>query len=111
MAWHFLQFFGVLIEFLLFCYLVNIFIICGVSVSIETVDWTTSISVLTGAGKGFSLFDAMSRPAVDSTQSPIHQVPGAFSLGIKYPECEADNSPPSGAKVKHAWSYNSTPPW
>jgi hypothetical protein len=35
-------------------------------------------------------------------------VPGAFSLGVKPPGREADNSPPSSAEVKNAWSYTST---
>jgi hypothetical protein len=34
---------------------------------------------------------------------------GALSLGVKRPEREADNSPPSSAEVKNAWSYTSTP--
>jgi hypothetical protein len=34
---------------------------------------------------------------------------GSFSRG-KRPGCETDNSPPSSAKVKNAWSYTSTPP-
>jgi hypothetical protein len=36
--------------------------------------------------------------------------PGALSLGIKWPEREADHSPPSRAQVKNEWSYNSAPP-
>jgi hypothetical protein len=31
-----------------------------------------------------------------------------FSLGVKWPECEADHSPPSSAEVRNAWSYTST---
>jgi hypothetical protein len=34
---------------------------------------------------------------------------GAFSLGVKQPGREADNSPPSSAEVKNAWKYTSTP--
>jgi hypothetical protein len=30
--------------------------------------------------------------------------------GLKQPGSEADNSPPSSAKVKNAWSCTSTPP-
>jgi hypothetical protein len=36
-------------------------------------------------------------------------VPGPLSLAVKRPRREADHSPPSSAKVKNAWSYNSTP--
>jgi hypothetical protein len=43
------------------------------------------------------------------TQPPIQWVPGILSLGVKRPECEADDSPPSSAEVKNAWSYNSSP--
>jgi hypothetical protein len=43
-------------------------------------------------------------------EPPTQWVPGALSLGIKYPVCEADHSPQSSAKVKKAWSYTSTPP-
>jgi hypothetical protein len=34
---------------------------------------------------------------------------GSFSA-VKRPGREADNSPPSSAKVKSAWSYTSTSP-
>jgi hypothetical protein len=57
----------------------------------------------------FSL-TTVSRMALGPAQPPIQCVPGAFSQGIKRPECEADNSPPSIAEVKNAWSYTSTPP-
>jgi len=30
-------------------------------------------------------------------------------MGVKQPECEADYSPLSSAKVKDGWSYTSTP--
>jgi len=36
-------------------------------------------------------------------------VPGVLSLWVKQQEREADHSPPSCAKVKNAWSYNSIP--
>jgi hypothetical protein len=44
------------------------------------------------------------------TQPPLQWVPGALSLGVKRPECEADHSPPSSAEVKNVRSYTSTPP-
>jgi len=34
----------------------------------------------------------------------------ALSLGIKWPVCKADNSPPSSAEVKNVWNYTSTSP-
>jgi hypothetical protein len=59
---------------------------------------------------GIFLFTTTSRPALGPTQPPIQWVPGALSLGVKRPGCEADHSPPSVAEVKNAWSYTSTPP-
>jgi hypothetical protein len=48
-------------------------------------------------------------------QPPIQWVPGALSLGVKRPECEADPSPPSSAEVKECvelYSHSSnTSPW
>jgi hypothetical protein len=46
------------------------------------------------------LFTTASRTALGPTQPPIQWVPGALSLGIKRPGCEADHSPPSNAEVK-----------
>jgi hypothetical protein len=43
------------------------------------------------------------------TQPPIQWVPGALSLGVKWPGREVDHSPPSSAEVKNEWSYTSTP--
>jgi hypothetical protein len=54
------------------------------------------------------LFTTASRPNLGPTQPPIQWVLVSLSLGVKRPECEADNSPPSSAKVKNAWSYAST---
>jgi hypothetical protein len=61
-------------------------------------------------GLGIVSFTTVSRPALEPTQPPIQWVPGALSLGVKRPECEADHSPPSSDEVKNAWSYTSTPP-
>jgi hypothetical protein len=52
------------------------------------------------ADSGSFLFTTASRMAMGLTQSPIQGVPGALSLGIKQPRCEADHSPPSSAEVK-----------
>jgi len=35
---------------------------------------------------------------------------GGSFLGLRRPWREADHSPPSSAKVKNSWNYNSTPP-
>ena len=42
------------------------------------------------------------------TQSAIQWVPRALSLGVKWPGCEAENSPPSNTEVMNGWSYIST---
>jgi hypothetical protein len=49
---------------------------------------------------GIFLFTTASRPALGLTQPPIQWVPEDLSLGVKWPKCEADHSPPSGAEVK-----------
>jgi hypothetical protein len=33
-------------------------------------------------------------------QPPIQWIPGALSMGVKWPGGEADNSPPSSSEVK-----------
>jgi hypothetical protein len=38
--------------------------------------------------------------ALGPTQPPIQWVPGALSLGVKWPGCEADHSPQSSTEVK-----------
>jgi hypothetical protein len=61
--------------------------------------------------QGLEIFlTTMSRTALGPTQPPIQWVPGALSLEVKQPGCEADHSPPSSAEVKNVWSYTSTPP-
>jgi hypothetical protein len=60
-------------------------------------------------GLGIFLFTTVSRPAMGPTQPPIQWVLVALSLGVKCPTYEADYSPPTGAEVKSAWSYTSTP--
>jgi hypothetical protein len=62
------------------------------------------------AGMEIFLFTTASRAALGPTQPPIQWVPWALSLGEKRPGREADNSHPSSAEVKNAWSYTSTPP-
>jgi hypothetical protein len=42
-------------------------------------------------GLGIFLFTTMSRPALRSTQPSIQWVPGALSLGVKWPRRESDH--------------------
>jgi hypothetical protein len=46
-------------------------------------------------GLGIFLFTTASRMTLEPTQPPIQWVPGALSLGVKWPGHEADHSPPS----------------
>jgi hypothetical protein len=42
----------------------------------------------------------------------VQWVPGGIlSLGIKWPGCKVDQSPPSSATVKNVWRYISTHPY
>jgi hypothetical protein len=59
---------------------------------------------------GFDSQETQSRPALGPTQPRIQRVPVALSPRLKWPEREADHSPPSSADIKNAWSYTSTPP-
>jgi hypothetical protein len=49
---------------------------------------------------GIFLSTTASKPALGPTQPPTQRVPGALSMGIKWPGCEADHSIPSTAEVK-----------
>jgi len=57
--------------------------------------WTTGVQFPAGA--------TASRLALGSTQLPIHCI-----QGVKWQGREAENSYPSSADVKNAWSYTST---
>jgi hypothetical protein len=72
--------------------------------------WMTGVQFPAGAVIGFFLLAIAYILALGPIQPPIKWVLGAFSPGIKQLVCEADNSPPSCAEVKNAWSYTSTPP-
>jgi hypothetical protein len=61
-----------------------------------------------GAGNIFSIAASLTAPG--PSQPPVQWVPRALSLWVKCPGREADQSPPSSAEVKNAWSYTSTPP-
>ena len=54
-------------------------------------------------------FSKTFRPLLGSMQPRIEWVPGALSLGVKRPECEADHSPQSSAQVKDKRRYTSSP--
>jgi hypothetical protein len=58
--------------------------------------------ILEWQGLGIFLLTTASRSALGPTQPPIQWVPGALSLGVKWPGREADHSPPSRADVKNA---------
>jgi hypothetical protein len=60
------------------------------------------------AGLGI-FFTTASRTPLESTQSPVKWIPGTLSLWVKQPMRAADQSPPSSAKVRNAWSYTPTP--
>jgi len=60
------------------------------------------------AGK-FSFSTTASKPALGPTQSPTQWLRWTLTPGVKWPGCEADHAHPSGAGVKNAWSYTSTP--
>jgi hypothetical protein len=53
-----------------------------------------------------------SKVAVSSLHHRVHTILGPIQCvpGIKRLRRKADHSPPFSAKVKNAWSYNSTPP-
>jgi hypothetical protein len=55
------------------------------------------------------LFPSSSRAVLGPTQPPIQWVPGAISPGVKWPEREANHSPPTSAEVKKMRIYTSTP--
>jgi hypothetical protein len=55
-----------------------------------------------------NLFYTASRLALGPTQPPIQGVPGSLYPPLKWPEREADYSPPSIAEVENAWSNAST---
>jgi hypothetical protein len=58
--------------------------------------------------QGLGIF-LVSRPALGPTRPAIQWILEGLYLRVKRPGSEADNSPPSSAKVKNAWSYTSTP--
>jgi hypothetical protein len=64
----------------------------------------------TWRGLGIFLFTTTFRMDLGPTQPPISCVPGALSLGVKWPGHEADYSPPSSANVKECMEIYLHPP-
>jgi hypothetical protein len=62
------------------------------------------------AVEGLFLFTTLSRLALSHIPFPTHWVLGSFSLGVTWPGCEADQSPPSSAEVQNLWYCTSSPP-
>ena len=54
-------------------------------------------------GRGTRLFTKVSGPAIDPITLPMQWVPEALYLGVKYLQCENDNSSLFGAKVRNVW--------
>jgi hypothetical protein len=67
-------------------------------------------SLSTSKVKNF-LFTTSSRLALGPTQPTIQWVLGVLSPGVKWLGREADQSPPTGVKVKKMWIYTTTPPY
>jgi hypothetical protein len=59
-------------------------------------------------GKVF-IFSTASRPVLGPTQPPILWAQAALSPGVKWPDREADHSPPSNAEVKNGKAMPSLP--
>jgi hypothetical protein len=59
---------------------------------------------------GIFLFTTASRMVLGPIQPPIQWVPEALSLGVKWPECEADHSPLSVLRSRMCGANTSTPP-
>lgn len=53
----------------------------------------------------------MSRLSLGPIESPIQWVQGILYWEAKWPGCEADQSPPTSAKIKNESSYTWTPPY
>jgi hypothetical protein len=76
--------------------LITVLIVCWDSS--VSMGWTTGVQYLAEAVIFF--FSTESTPALRPTQLPIQWVPGALSLGVKQLGYEADNSPPSRARLR-----------
>jgi len=76
-------------------------LVCNLPFKWWAAGWTTRVLGFDYQwGLGIFLFTTMLRTALGPTHPPIQWILGAFSLGIKRPEREADHSPTSTAEVK-----------
>jgi hypothetical protein len=88
----------------------NVTLFHRTSVSLSFVFESADHSSFTGALVFLNLGSYLSLEYfLGPTQLHIQWVPGALSLGIKWPGCEADHSLPSSAEVKNGSKYTSTP--
>jgi hypothetical protein len=71
--------------------------------------WKSRIRFPAGAVMGFFSLRHRVQTVLGPTQPPIQWVAGTLTAGIRRPEREADNSPPSNVEVKNTWNYTSTP--
>lgn len=58
-------------------------------------------------GRRIILLASMFGPILGSIQPPIQQVLGTVSFGVKWSECEADDSLPFHAEFKNTWRFTS----
>jgi hypothetical protein len=73
--------------------------------------WDSPVGIVTGYGQDgrglipgrvkISLLSASSRLTLGPTHSPLRWVPETLSLGVKWPGCEINHSPPSSVEVKN----------
>jgi len=73
--------------------------------------WTYPLrnnSILGGAK--ICLLSTTTRPSLGPSQSPVQWERRVFCVEVKRLEREADNSPPSSAKITNEWRHTSTPP-
>jgi hypothetical protein len=71
---------------------------------------TNEVGVRVPVGSRIVHFSRSSRPALGSTQPPVHWVPDSFS-GVKRQGREAGHPFRTSAEVKKTWIYTSTPPY
>jgi hypothetical protein len=70
----------------------------GIALGYGLDNWGSRLRFPAGAGN-FSLYHRVQKGS-GITQPSIQRVLGALFLGVKWPEREADHSPPSSAEVK-----------
>jgi len=68
--------------------------------------WITEVLFLAGERKGL-LSSPMHRHWLWDPPSLQSNEYWDLSLGVKWPVCKADHSPPASVKVKKAWNFHS----